>query len=58
MCGATCAALASGLVEAGYDRPVYCFDRWKANRGQVRKAAERAGLSLRRWANLEPVFRH
>ncbi len=56
--GATCAAMASGLANAGYNRPIYCYDRWKANRHEVAKADLKAGLSLRRRANLEPIFRH
>jgi hypothetical protein len=38
--GATSAALLDGLVEAGYDRPFWAFDRWRANESEVRKAAE------------------
>lgn len=54
--GASCAALASGLVEAGYDRPIYCYDRWEANPSEVEKAA-RLGLALHPGEDLEPHFR-
>jgi hypothetical protein len=53
--GATCAALASGLAVAGYDRPIYCYDRWEANASEVAKAA-RFGLALRPGEDLEPHF--
>jgi len=38
--GATSAALLDGLVEAGYDRPFWAFDRWKANESEIHKAGE------------------
>jgi len=38
--GATSAALLEGLVEAGYDKPFWAFDRWVANESEVRKAKD------------------
>ena len=55
--GATCAALAAGLVQAGYDRSIYCYDRWKATHREVAKAGRKVGLAIRRGDNLEPIFR-
>jgi len=54
--GATCAALAAGLVRAGYDRPIHCFDQWRATWSEVRKAGE-AGVRIEPGQNLEPLFR-
>jgi len=54
--GASCAALAQGLVEAGYNRPIYCYDRWTATRSQVRKAA-RVGVHLHNGQDLDHLFR-
>ena len=53
--GATAAALLEGLVEAGYDRPFYAFDKWRANGEQVGKAAM-AGVKLEHGQNLLPLF--
>lgn len=54
--GASTVALARGLIIAGYDRPFHCFDRWRATRSEVTKAAQ-AGVDIRRAQNLEPLFR-
>ena len=54
--GATSAALVTGLVRAGYRKPLYCYDNWTANEIEVTKA-KRYGVALEVGANLEPVFR-
>ncbi len=38
--GASSVALLKGLNKAGYDKPFYAFDRWKANAQQVREGWE------------------
>lgn len=53
--GATAVPLAQGLVEAGYDQPFYCYDRWKANESEVRKAKDQ-GIKISVGQNLEPLF--
>lgn len=53
--GATSAALLDGLVEAGYDKPYWAFDRWRANPSEVRKAAEQ-GVSVQLEQDLSPIF--
>lgn len=53
--GATSAALLEGLVEAGYNKPYWAFDRWAANESEVRKAADQ-GVSLSIGQNLLPTF--
>ena len=53
--GATAAALLQGLVEAGYDRPFYCFDKWWANGEEVKKA-QYQGLDLKYEQNILPHF--
>lgn len=56
--GATMAALLLGLVDSSvaYDRPVYCFDRWKANEPEAKKAL-RKGVKLKVGQDLFPLFR-
>lgn len=54
--GATTAALGQGLLEAGYDGYVHCYDRWKANAEEVGKA-EAQGQNISAGQNLRPVFR-
>jgi len=53
--GATSAALLEGLVEAGYDRTYWGFDRWQANEAEARKAAEQ-GVNIGVGQNLQPMF--
>jgi hypothetical protein len=53
--GATSAALLEGLVEAGYDKPYWAFDRWRANPSEARKAAEQ-GVEIQIGQDLSPVF--
>jgi len=36
--GATSVPLLEGLVEAGYNKPFWAFDRWRANASEVMKA--------------------
>ena len=36
-CGGSSVPLLTGLVEAGYDRPFYAYDRWKTNVEEVGK---------------------
>ncbi len=54
--GASAAAVALGLSRAGYDRPLYCFDRWTAVPTEVAKASAR-GIDVVDGQNLEPIFR-
>jgi len=53
--GATSVALLDGLVKAGYDKPFWAFDRWRANEAEVRKAREQ-GVSLKINQNLLPLY--
>jgi hypothetical protein len=53
--GATAAALLKGLVQAEYDRPMYCYDRWQANRPEAEKAA-RQGVKVKEGQDLRPIF--
>ena len=53
--GATAVPLAQGLVEAGYDRTFYCYDRWHANEAEVDKA-KKQGVKISVGQNLEPLF--
>ncbi len=54
--GATTAALASGLCEAGYRDPFHCFDRWQADRMEVEQASA-LRFETEVGQNLEPAFR-
>lgn len=54
--GATCAALCMGLERAGYKKPMWLFDGWKANSEEVRKASEQ-GQYIHIGQNLEPICR-
>jgi len=53
--GATSVALLEGLVEAGYDKPYWAFDRWLSNASEVYKAREQ-GVILSLHQNLKPIF--
>lgn len=53
--GATSAALLEGLVEAGYDKPFWAFDRWVANESEVRKAKDQK-VKLKLKQDLMPVY--
>jgi len=53
--GATAAALLTGLVEAGYDKPFYCCESWEANKEQVKKA-KKQGVTLIDKENILPKF--
>ncbi len=53
--GATSAALLEGLVEAGYDKPFWAFDRWKANGAEVRKAKEQ-NVTLKLRQDLQSIY--
>lgn len=53
--GATAIPLVTGLKKAGYDRPFYCYDRWKANAEEVQKAKAQ-GLEIKEGQNLFPLF--
>jgi len=53
--GATSAALMEGLVEAGYDKPFWAFDRWMANEAEVIKAAQQ-GVQIHEGQDLKPVY--
>ena len=53
--GATSVALLEGLVEAGYDRPFWAFDRWSANGAEVIKASDQK-VPLLMGQDLKPVY--
>ena len=53
--GASAAALLTGLVEAGYDKPFYCCELWIANEIQVAKA-KKQGVTLVDKENTLPKF--
>ena len=53
--GATSAALLEGLVEAGYDKTYWAFDRWVANMAEASKAQEQ-GVTIGVGQNLLPIF--
>ncbi len=53
--GATAVPLLEGLREAGYNKPFYAYDRWEANREQVRKAREQ-GVKITNKQDLLPLF--
>ena len=52
--GASACALGLGLARAGYDRKLYLFDIWRANRREVEKAAA-AGVELSKGQDLRPL---
>ena len=54
--GATSAALLEGLVDVGYDRTFWAFDRWRANESEVMKAAEQ-GVEIYHGQDLGPLYR-
>ncbi len=63
--GATSAALLDGLVEVGYDRLFWAFDRWRANESEIRKAAEhdvvlhmQEDLRPHYKRNVSPIYSH
>lgn len=53
--GAGTVALARGLIEAGYAQPLHVFDRWRATRDEVRKAAA-GGVTIREGDDLLPIW--
>ncbi len=53
--GSTSAALLTGLVEAGYDRTYWAFDKWRATNNETKKAAE-MGIKIKMRDNLLPFF--
>lgn len=53
--GASSIALLKGLVKAGYDRPYWAFDAWKANTDQIPKAKEQ-GVFLKSEQDTLPIF--
>jgi len=53
--GATAVPLARGLVEAGYDKPLCCYDRWRANEEEAVKAG-RQGVKIKKGQDLLPIF--
>lgn len=61
--GASLAALAGGLVQAGYNRYLHSFDIWRANADEVRKAANQGvtievgqDLATLMLANVTPIY--
>jgi hypothetical protein len=55
--GASSIPLLEGLVEAGYDRPFWAFDRWRASADQVVRAA-RDGVTLTSGQDLSGIYMH
>lgn len=53
--GATSTALLEGLVDAGYNKPFWAFDRWCANAAEVSKAREQ-GVHLKIKEDLLPIY--
>lgn len=53
--GATAYPLLEGLVQAGYNKPFYAYERWEANQEQVDKAAKQ-GVQLYARQNLVGLF--
>jgi len=53
--GATSAALLDGLVEAGYDKLYWAFDKWRSNEAEVQKAYDQKVL-LGISQDLLPIF--
>ena len=53
--GGSLIPLLEGLNEAGYNRWVWCYDRWKANDEQVKKA-QLGGVSIIPEQDLRPLF--
>jgi hypothetical protein len=53
--GGTAVPLLEGLVQAKYNRPFYCFDKWEANLQQV-ASAKSQGLQIRNNQDLVPIF--
>lgn len=54
--GGGTAALAQGLSESGYERPLCVYDRWEANKEEVVKSKS-AGFTIVDGQNIEPNFR-
>lgn len=52
--GTTLSAL-SGLITAGYDKKYYCYDRWKATRGEVARA-KKYGIELKQGEDILEMF--
>ena len=53
--GASIAPVAEGMRDAGSSAVIHCFDRWRATREEVRKAAAQ-GVTLREGQDLLPLF--
>ena len=53
--GASAAPLLTGLVEAGYNLPFYCYDMWEANTAQVSKA-NKAKVKIKDKQDILPLF--
>lgn len=53
--GATAAPLLLGLRTAGYDKPFYCYEHWKANMEQV-GVAKHQGVVLTNNQDTLPIF--
>jgi len=54
--GASTAALGEGLASAGYSpRLLHCYDRWRADHGEVEKARRR-GIDIEADQDLTPLF--
>lgn len=55
--GASSVPLLEGLVEAGYNKEYWAFDKWKANATEVQKS-RRQGLRIKEHENIQPIFLH
>lgn len=53
--GGSAVPLLEGLVEAGYNKLFWAFDKWQVNRDQIPKAKEH-GVHLTMGQNAEPLF--
>ena len=53
--GGSALPLLEGLVEAGYDKQFYAFDRWKADQSQIAKAAKE-GVKLKKGQDTIDLF--
>ena len=53
--GASCAALGRGLLAAGYEGAIHCYDQWRANESEARKALAQ-GCDVEAGDDLLPLF--
>lgn len=53
--GGGTARLVQGLIAAGYDRELHCYDRWQANGGEMKKA-RKSGVKFQNGDDILPHF--